>query len=80
MALPRLYCGYYTIRLHDRSKSQPTNTAAAAGQQKNFTLRNGCQVRRVIHQGGRAEALQYTDSSGEEIEQPANIVVVARGR
>jgi gluconate 2-dehydrogenase alpha chain len=73
-----LYCGYCTrFGCMIGAKSQPTNTLLPLlTNKKNFTLRNGCQVRRVIHRDGRAEALQYTDSSGEEFEQPANIVVV----
>jgi gluconate 2-dehydrogenase alpha chain len=73
-----LYCGYCTrFGCMIGAKSQPTNTLVPLlVNKKGFTLRNGCQVRRVIHRDGRAEALMYVDSSGEEIEQPARIVIL----
>jgi len=73
-----LYCGYCTrFGCMVGAKSQPTNTLLPLlTNKKNFALRNGCQVRRVIHRDGRAEALTYMDASGEEIEQPARIVIL----
>jgi gluconate 2-dehydrogenase alpha chain len=73
-----LYCGYCTrFGCMIGAKSQPTNTLLPLlVNKKSFTLRNGCQVRRVIHRDGRAEALTYMDASGEEIEQPARIVIL----
>ena len=73
-----LYCGYCTrFGCMVGAKSQPTNTLMPllVGK-KNFTLRNGCQVRRMIHKNGRAEALQYLDEKGQEVEQPARIVIL----
>jgi choline dehydrogenase-like flavoprotein len=55
----------YTIRLRMRSHIRDKHT-----------LGNGCQLRRVVHRNGRAEALTYMDASGEEIEQPARILIL----
>ncbi|HEY3826683.1 MAG TPA: GMC family oxidoreductase [Bryobacteraceae bacterium] len=73
-----LYCGYCTrFGCMVGAKSQPTNTLLPLlTNRKGFTLRNGCQVRRVMHSNGRAEGLMYIDGAGEEIEQPASIVIL----
>jgi len=42
-------------------------------KRKNFTLRTGCSVRRVVHRNGKAEGLSYQDASGAEMIQPASI-------
>src|SRR5262249_29942550 len=44
---------------------------------KNFSLRTGCWVRRVVHKDGKAEGVAYMDASGVEMEQPARIVILA---
>jgi gluconate 2-dehydrogenase alpha chain len=80
-----MYCGFC-----DRfgcmigAKSQPTNTLLPIVEtQKSVTLRNGCEVRRIVHeksQGkgpniiGRATGATYIDQAGEEIFQPADLV------
>ena len=73
------YCGYcsrYGCMIG--AKAQPTNILLPVLQKrKNFTMRTGCNVRRVIHKDGKAVGLSYRDSSGEEILQPAGIVIVA---
>lgn len=73
------YCGYcvrYGCMIG--AKAQPTNLLMPLLQKrKNFTLRTGCSVRRVLHRGGKAEGLSYLDASGEEIHQPASIVILA---
>src|SRR6185312_11531294 len=72
------YCGYCTrFGCMIGAKSQPTNTLMPLlANRKTFTLRNGCQVRRVLHRDGRAEGLMYLDTTGEETEQPARIVIL----
>lgn len=73
------YCGYcvrYGCMIG--AKAQPTNLLMPLLQKrKNFTLRTGCSVRRVLHRDGKAEGLSYLDASGEEIRQPASIVILA---
>ena len=73
------YCGYCTrYGCMIGAKAQPTNVLMPVLQKrKNFTLRTGCNVRRVLHSGGKAEGLAYLDASGEEIQQPASIVILA---
>ncbi len=73
------YCGFcsrYGCMIG--AKAQPTNILMPVLQKRaNFTLKTGCSVRRVIHKDGKAVGLQYLDASGEEILQPADIVIVA---
>jgi len=73
------YCGYCTrYGCMIGAKAQPSNTLLPVLQKKkNFELRTGCWVRRVVHRDGKAEALSYTDASGEETVQPADVVIVA---
>jgi gluconate 2-dehydrogenase alpha chain len=73
-----MYCGYCTrFGCMVGAKAQPTNTLMPLlANRKTFTLRNGCQVRRVLHRDGRAEGLMYLDAAGEETEQPARIVIL----
>ena len=73
------YCGYCTrYGCMIGAKAQPTNLLMPVLQKrKTFALRTGCNVRRVIHSNGKAEGLSYLDASGEEIVQPAGIVIVA---
>ena len=73
------YCGFcsrYGCMIG--AKAQPTNILMPLLQKrKNFTLRTGCNVRRIVHKDGRAVGLSYFDASGQEILQPADIVIVA---
>ncbi len=73
------YCGFcsrYGCMIG--AKAQPTNILMPILQKrKSFSLRTGCNVRRVIHKDGKAVGLMYRDASGEEILQPAGIVIVA---
>ena len=73
------YCGYcsrYGCMIG--AKAQPTNILMPVlAKQKNFTLRTGCSVRRIIHKDGKAVGLSYIDANGTETLQPADIVIVA---
>jgi len=73
------YCGFcsrYGCMIG--AKAQPTNfLMPVLAKRKDFALRTGCNVRRVIHKDGKAVGLTYLDASGEEFLQPANIVIVA---
>jgi gluconate 2-dehydrogenase alpha chain len=76
-----LYCGFC-----DRfgcmigAKAQPTNTLLPVVQkQKSVSLRNGCTVRRIVYEkaaggSGRVTGVNYIDSNGEEVFQPADLV------
>ncbi|MBO1914397.1 GMC family oxidoreductase, partial [Microvirga sp. 3-52] len=44
----------------------------------NFEARTGAYVRRVIYKNGKATGVLYSDTmTGEEFEQPADVVVLA---
>jgi gluconate 2-dehydrogenase alpha chain len=76
------YCGFC-----DRfgcmigAKAQPTNTLLPVIQKhKNVSLRTGAWVRRVVHDGsedhGKARGVTYIDAAGQELFQPANLVLL----
>lgn len=79
------YCGYCpSFGCMIGAKAQPSNTLLPAlRRKKNFTLRNNCCVRRVVHKSGgatgatnMAQGVSYMDESGEEVFQPASIVIL----
>jgi gluconate 2-dehydrogenase alpha chain len=72
------YCGYCTrYGCMIGAKAQPTNILMPVlAKRKNFTLRTGCSVRRIVHRDGHAEGLSYINESGAEMFQPAGIVIV----
>ena len=64
------------------AKAQPTSVFLPVVQKrKSVTLRTGITVRRIVHEkgtnGGRARGVTYFDESGEEIFQPADLVILA---
>ena len=60
------------------AKAQPTNTIMPVlTTRNNFTLRNNCWVRKIVHRNGRAEGVVYMDENGEETMQPAEVVVLS---
>src|ERR1700694_4884624 len=73
------YCGHcqrYGCMIG--AKAQPTNTLMPVlAKRKNFQLRTGSWVRRIVHKAGRATRIQFTDASGEDLFQPVNTVVLA---
>lgn len=73
------YCGYCTrYGCMIGAKAQPTNVLMPVlAKRKNFSLRTGCSVRRIVHSGGKAEGLSCIDAAGNEFLQPAGIVIVA---
>ena len=73
------YCGYCTrYGCMIGAKAQPTNVLMPVlEKRKNFTLRTGCSVRRIMFRQSKAEGLKYLDESGAEVFQPADIVIVA---
>jgi len=73
------YCGYCSRHgCMVGAKAQPSTTLLPLlVNRKNFHLRTGCWVRRVIHKNGKAEGVTYMDAAGKEILQPADSVVLA---
>jgi gluconate 2-dehydrogenase alpha chain len=70
------YCGRYGCMIG--AKAQPSTTLLPLLEnKKNFTLRPGCWVRRVVHRNGKAEGVSYVDASGKEFLQPADVVVLS---
>ena len=65
------------------AKAQPTNTLLPVIQrQKGVSVRTGAWVRRIVRSGdantnGKVQGVSYVDSSGEEIFQPADLVILA---
>jgi gluconate 2-dehydrogenase alpha chain len=73
------YCGYCErFGCMIGAKAQPSNTLMPVlAQRKNFELRTGAWVRRIVHKDGQATGVEYVGANGEEFFQPAGIVVVA---
>jgi gluconate 2-dehydrogenase alpha chain len=73
------YCGFCTrYGCMIGAKAQPTNILMPVlAKQKNFSIRTGCSVRRIVHKDGKAVGLSYIDSNGVETLQPADVVIVA---
>ena len=73
------YCGHcQRFGCMIGAKAQPTNTLMPIlATRKNFQLRTGSWVRRIVHKDGRATGIQFTNASGEEFFQPAATVVLA---
>ncbi len=70
------YCGLYGCMIS--AKAQPTNLLLPViRKSKHFTLRNHCWVRRIIHKDGRAQGVTYMDEKGQEVMQPASVVISA---
>ena len=65
------------------AKAQPTSVLLPVVQKrKSVSLRTGISVRRIVHEkgpngGGRARGVTYVDESGEEVFQPADLVIAA---
>jgi gluconate 2-dehydrogenase alpha chain len=74
-----VYCGYcpnYGCMIG--AKAQPTNTLMPVlTSRNNFSLRNNCWVRKIVHRNGHAEGVVYMDENGEETLQPAEMVVLS---
>ena len=72
------YCGYCTrYGCMISAKAQPTNTLLPLlERRKTFALRPHCWARRIVHRDGRATGIEYTTVQGEEILQPARVVIL----
>jgi gluconate 2-dehydrogenase alpha chain len=73
------YCGFCErFGCMIGAKAQPSNTLLPVLERhKNFELRTGAWVRRIVHQDGRATGIQYLGANGREFFQPAETVVLA---
>jgi gluconate 2-dehydrogenase alpha chain len=63
------------------AKAQPTSVLLPViRQRKTVTLRTNASVRRIVHdgpeKGGKARGVTYMDETGEEIFQPADLVIL----
>jgi gluconate 2-dehydrogenase alpha chain len=74
-----VFCGYCPSHgCMIGAKAQPTNTLVPVlTRRDNFSLRNHCWVRKIVHRDGKAEGVVYMDKNGEETLQPAEVVVLA---
>ncbi|SFA85410.1 gluconate 2-dehydrogenase alpha chain [Lentibacillus halodurans] len=73
------YCGFCErFGCEYGAKADPVVTVIPVAKETgNFELRTHSWVRRVLHQDGKATGVRYTDiTTGEEIEQPADVVVL----
>lgn len=73
------YCSFCTQYGCDfGAKSDPIVTTIPTAQKTgNFELRTQANVRRVLHNNGKATGVKYIDTrTGEEYEQPADVVVL----
>lgn len=76
---PCQYCGFCErFGCMVGAKAQPTNTLLPViARHKSVTVRTGADARRVLHQDGKAAGVLYRDAGGEEIFQPADLVLLA---
>ncbi|HZZ94076.1 MAG TPA: GMC family oxidoreductase [Usitatibacter sp.] len=75
-----MFCGFcerYGCEHYAKSSPQTILLPVILGA-RGFTLKTGCRVLRVnLDSGGkRAVSVTYADASGEEIEQPAKLVII----
>ena len=73
------FCGYCErFGCMVGAKAQPTNTLMPVlARRRNFELRTGAWVRRIVVDGRQAQGVQYTGARGEECLQPAGLVFLA---
>jgi gluconate 2-dehydrogenase alpha chain len=76
------YCGFCErFGCMIGAKAQPTNTLLPVIQKhKNVSIRTGAWVRRIVHDPsqdrGKARGVTYIDSTGQEVFQPADLVLL----
>lgn len=73
------YCGYCMLfGCMVSAKAQPSNTLLPVlRRKKSFTLRTESWVRRIVHRDGKAEGVEYMDQQGQQVFQPAGVVVLS---
>jgi len=73
------YCGFCErFGCEYGSKADPNVTVIPVAKETgNFEIRTHSEVRRIVHTGGKATGVIYIDMiTGEEFEQPADVVVL----
>ena len=70
------HCGFYGCMVGAKATPGTTMLPLLRGR-KNVSLRTHAWVRRVIHRQGKAVGVTYMDASGNEVMQPADVVVLA---
>jgi gluconate 2-dehydrogenase alpha chain len=74
-----VYCGFcesYGCMIG--AKAQPTNTLLPViERQKKVSIQTGASVRRILHDAGRARGVSFINVQGEEVTQPAELVILA---
>ncbi len=69
------FCEYYGC--HVGAKASPILTVIpSALRSGRLQVRELCNVLRINHAGGRATSVSYLDASGQEQEQPADLIVL----
>jgi len=77
------YCGFCErFGCMIGAKAQPTNVLLPViARHKNVSIRTGAWVRRIVFDGseraGRARGVVYVDGTGEEVLQPADLIILA---
>jgi gluconate 2-dehydrogenase alpha chain len=77
------YCGFCeTFGCMIGAKAQPTNILLPViAKRKNVSIRTGAWVRRIVHDApkgnGRARGVTYIEGKGEEVFQPAELIILA---
>lgn len=76
---PCQYCGHCArFGCMIGAKAQPSNTILPVLKGRSgFELRTLSWARRVLHKNGRVTGVHYTDEKGNDVFQPATIVVLA---
>jgi gluconate 2-dehydrogenase alpha chain len=70
------HCSFYGCMVG--AKASPNSTLLPVlEKRKNFQVRTGCRVRRVVHRDGKATGVSYVDDTGNEFMQPAGAVVLS---
>jgi gluconate 2-dehydrogenase alpha chain len=70
------HCSFYGCMVG--AKASPNSTLLPVlEKKKNFKVRTGCRVRRVVHRDGKAVGVSYVDDEGKEFMQPAGAVVLS---
>src|SRR5262249_34751407 len=69
---PCMYCGRCSLYgcMVGAKASPNSRLLPVLEKKKNMSIRTGCQVRRVVHRGGKAVGVSYTDEAGKEFTQP----------
>ena len=74
-----VYCGFcesYGCMIG--AKAQPTNTLMPVLEKcRTVSLQTGASVRRILHDRTRVRGVSYVNAQGEEVTQPAEVVILA---